>query len=111
MAAVTAHFGTVALNATTEVTVTLDPTYAYQVRHTGIDATGTADAASQIWAFLSYASGLAAVTPAEEDDKYVLMTSQSVEIGPGISTLYIDSIATADGILTFARKGGSRRDW
>ena len=110
MAAVTKYFGTVALNATTEVTVTLNPEYSYQVRHTGVDATGTADAASQIWAFLSYASGVTA-TPAEEDDKYVLMTAQSVEIGPGITTLYIDSIATADGILTFARKGEPTRAW
>ena len=110
MAVVTDHFGTVALNATTEVTVTLDPTYAYQVRHTGIDAAGVDDAASAIWAFLSFASGVTA-TQAEEDDKYVLMNEQSVEIGPGITTLYIDSIATADGILTFARMGGTRRDW
>jgi hypothetical protein len=45
------------------------------------------------------------------DDKYVLMNEQSVEIGPGISTLYIDSISTADGILTFARKGEAARQW
>ena len=110
MAAVTKYFGTVAINATTEVTVTLDPQFAYQVRHTGIDAAGNNDPASAIWCFLSYVSGVTA-TLAEEDDKYVLMDGQSVEIGPGISTLYIDSIATADGILTFARKGELTRAW
>ena len=104
MAAVTDFFGTVAINATTEVTVTLDPRYAYQVHHTGVDAALVDDAASALPAYLSYASGVTP-TPAEEDDKYALLDGQSVEIGPGITTLYIDSIATADGILTFARKG------
>jgi hypothetical protein len=104
MATVTDHFGTVAINAGTEVTVTLDPTYVYQVHHTGVDAALNDDGPSALPAYLSFASGVTA-TPAEEDDKYALMDGQSVEIGPGITTLYIDSIATADGILTFARKG------
>lgn len=110
MAAVTNHFGTVALNGATEVTVTLDEKFAYQVRHTGVDAALNDDAASALSAFLSYASGVTP-TPAEEDDKYALMDGQSVEIGPGISTLFIDAVATADGILTIARKGTSTRAW
>ena len=110
MAAVTGHFGTVAINATTEVTVTLDEQFAYHVRHTGVDAAGVDDAQSAITAFLSYASGVTA-TPAEEDDKYALLDGQEVIIGPGIPTLYIDSTAGADGILTFSRQGGVRRDW
>jgi hypothetical protein len=111
MAAVTDHFGTVALNGATEVTVTLDEKFAYQVRHTGLDAGGVDDANSALTAYLSYASGITALTLAEEDDKYPLMDAQSVEIGPGIATLYIDSTAGADGILLFARKGESTRNW
>lgn len=111
MAAVTKYFGTVALNGTSEVTVTLNPEYAYHIKHTGVDATGTDDAQSAISAFLSYASGLASVTPAEEDDKYALLDGQEVIIGPGISTLYIDSTTGADGILTFSRQGEATRIW
>ena len=111
MAAVTKYFGTVALNSTTEVTVTLDERFAYQVRHTGVDATLTDDAQSALTAFLSWESGLTAVTFAEEDDKYPLMNEQSVEIGPGISTLYIDAATGADGILAFSRTGKMTRQW
>jgi hypothetical protein len=80
------------------------------VRHTGLDASANADANSQATAYLSYASGVTADL-SEEDDKYPLITAQSVEIGPGISTLYIDSVANADGILVFARKGELTRAW
>ena len=110
MAAVTKCFGTVALNGATEVTVTLDPMFAYQVKHTGTDAGGTDDANSALVAYLSYASGVT-VSLAEEDDKYPLMDGQSVEIGPGIATLYIDAAAGADGILAFSRKGTATRAW
>lgn len=110
MAAVTTFFGTVALNGATEVTVTLDERFVYQVRHTGVDASGTDDANSALTAYLSYASGVT-VSLAEEDDKYPLMDGQSVEIGPGINTLYIDAAAGADAILVFARKGTLTRAW
>lgn len=110
MAAVSKHFGVVALNGATEVTVTLDERFAYQVRHTGVDAGGTDDANSALTAYLSYASGVT-VSMAEEDDKYALMDGQSVEIGPGIATLYIDAAANSDGILVFARKGIATRAW
>jgi len=110
MAAVTKYFGTVALNGTTEVTVTLDERFSYQVRHTGVDATGTDDPASALVAYLSYASGVT-VSMAEEDDKYPLMDGQSVIIGPGITTLYIDAAANSDGILAFSRLGELTREW
>jgi len=110
MAAVTDYFGTVALNSTTEVTVTLDPKYTYQVRHTGLDASGTDDANSALTAYLSYATGVT-VSLAEEDDKYPLIDGQSVEIGPGITTLYMDAASGADGIIIFSRKGTSTRAW
>lgn len=110
MATVTKYFGCVALNGVTEVTVTLDEKYAYVVRHTGVDASGTDDANSALTAYLSWASGVT-VSMAEEDDKYPLMDGQSVEIGPGISTLYIDAAANSDGILAFSRKGELTRQW
>ena len=110
MAAVTKYFGTVALNGATEVTVTLDEKYSYHVRHTGDDAGGTDDADSAKTAYLSYESGVTA-SLAEEDDKYPLLTDQEVIIGPGISTLYIDSTAGADGILIFSRQGEMTRIW
>jgi len=110
MAAVTKHFGTVALTGITEVTVTLDERFAYQVRHTGVDEDGTDDAPAALTAYLSYASGVT-VGMSEEDDKYPLMDGQSVEIGPGISTLYIDAAATSDGVLAFSRKGTPTRAW
>ena len=110
MAAVTDHFGTVALDGTNEVTVTLDETFAYQVRHTGVDADGNDDASSALTAYLSYGSGMIA-SMAEADDKYALMDEQSVEIGPGINTLYIVAAENSDAILIFARKGTSTRAW
>ena len=102
MAAATKHFETVALVGASEVKVTLDEKFAYQVRHTGVDAGGTDDANSALTAFLSVATGVAA-DMSEEDDKYPLMDGQSVEIGPGIGTLFIDSAADSDGILIFSR--------
>ena len=110
MAAITKYFGTVALNGSTEVTVTLDERFSYQVRHTGIDAGSVDDANSALTAYLSWASGVT-VSMAEEDDKYPLMNETSVEIGPGISTLYIDAAANSDAILAFARKGETTRKW
>ena len=111
MASVTKYFGTVALNGATEVTVTLDEKYAYMVRHTGLDASGNNDANSAITAYLSYESGLAGVNLSEEDDKYPLLDGDLVAIGPGISTLYIDSTAGADGILAFSRINEMTRCW
>ena len=110
MAAVTDHFGTVALNGTTEVTVTLDEKFMYHVRHTGVDASANDDANSALTAFLSYASGVTA-DMSEEDDKYPLMDGEYVVIGPGIATLYIDAAANSDAILVFSRIGDSSRTW
>jgi hypothetical protein len=110
MPSVTDHFGVVALNGATEVTVTLDERFAYQVRHTGLDASANDDANSAATAYLSYESGVTADL-SEEDDKYPLMDGQSIEIGPGIATLYIDSVASADAVLLFARKDELTRRW
>lgn len=110
MASVTKNFGTVAIVGADEVTVTLDPKFAYQVRHSGVDAGGVDDPSSALTAYLSYTSGVTA-DMSEKDDKYPLMDGQSVEIGPGITTLYIGAAANADGILVFSRKGTSTRAW
>ena len=110
MAAVTKNFGTVALNGSSEVTVTLDEQFCYHVRHTGVDASGNDDANSALTAYLSYASGVT-VDMSEEDDKYPLMDGEYVVIGPGIATLYIDAAANSDGILAFSRIGEMTRSW
>ena len=111
MAAVTKHFGTAALNGTTIVEVTLDERYSYYVYHTGDGADGTDDANSALSAFLASTSGEATPDLSVEDGKYVLFNEFSVDIGPGISTLYLDSTAGADAVLLFTRKGESTRQW
>ncbi|MHC4121713.1 MAG: hypothetical protein ACYSWO_29935 [Planctomycetota bacterium] len=110
MPSVTKHFGAVAIVGASEVTVTLDEKFAYEVRHTGVDAAGVDDTASALTAYLANASGVIA-DMSEADGKYPLMDGQSVEVGPGITTLYIGAAATADGILAFSRKGTSTRAW
>jgi hypothetical protein len=110
MASVTKNFGTVALDGSNEVEVTLDASFAYEVRHTGVDASGNDDANSALTAYLSCASGGAA-DMSERDNKYPLMDEQKAEIGPGIPTLYIVSAVNADGVLIFSRKGTSTRAW
>jgi len=104
MADVTKFFGTVQLTGATEIVVTLDPTYAYTVQHTGKDEASVDDGPSLLPAFLSFASGVTA-TGVTEDDKYALTDNNIVTIGPGITTLYIDSVATADAVLSFSRQG------
>ena len=101
MATIT-FFGILDLDEDNEVSVTLNPTFAYQVRHTGVDASGTDDANSAKTAWLSYTSG---------GTEYPLMDGQSVEVGPGITTLYAESVIGADGRLAFSRKGELTRAW
>jgi hypothetical protein len=110
MASVTKHFGTVALDGSNEVAVTLDSQFAYEVRHTGVDASGNDDANSALTAYLSRTSGCIA-DMSEVDDKYPLMDGQKTEIGPGITTLYVVAAVNADGILIFSRKGISTLAW
>jgi len=110
MATISTHFGTVALNGVTEVTVTLDEKHMYHVRHTGVDAGAVDDANSALAAYLSFESGVTA-DMSEEDDKYALTDGEYVVIGPGIGTLYIDAAVNSDGILVFSRMGDSSRNW
>lgn len=110
MAAITKQFGMVALNSTTEVEVTLNEQFAYQLRHTGMDVGSVDDAQSALTAYLSTTSGIT-VSMAAADDKYALWDGESVEIGPGISTLYMDAASGADAVLTFCRKGEATRAW
>ncbi len=110
MAAVTKHFGTVALVSNGEVSVTLDERYAYHIRHTGLDASGNDDANSAGAACLSRTSGKT-VDMSEADDKFVLTDGKSIEIGPGIATLYVSAALNVDAILLFSRRGLPTRTW
>lgn len=98
-------FGMIALASTSEVSVSLDPRYQYKFTHTGVDASGNGDANSQLSAWLSTLSATIACDKTVEDEKYELIQATSETLGPGISTLYIKSTATADGILKFVRIG------
>ena len=105
MATISKFFGTVALNSTTEVEVTLDPQFCYHVRHTGLDASGNDDANSALTAYLSNESATITADLSEEDKKYPLTDGEYTVIGPGIGTLYLDAATGADGILAFSRIG------
>lgn len=98
-------FGMVALNADTEVSVSLDPRYQYKFIHTGDDAGGTDDAQSALSAWLSTVSATITADKTVEDEKFELLTDDEVTVGPGISTLYIVSTTGADAVLKFVRIG------
>jgi len=98
-------FGMVALNAATEVTLTLDPRYQYKLIHTGDDASGNDDAQSALSAWVSTLSGTITANKTVEDEKYELLTDTDETFGPGISKLYLVSTTGADGVLKIVRIG------
>jgi len=97
--------GMIALSAATEVSLALDPRYQYTIYHTGDDVSGTDDANSASSAWLSTLSATITADKSIEDEKYELVTDSDVTIGPGISTLYIVSVASADAVLQVVRIG------
>jgi hypothetical protein len=98
-------FGMVALSSTNQVTLNLDPRYQYKLIHTGVDASGNADANSILSAWLSTLSATITCNKTVEDEKFELLTATNETIGPGIKTLYLKSTATADGVLKIVRIG------
>jgi len=98
-------FGMVAVNAATEVELSLDVRYQYKIIHTGDDAAGNDDAQSALSAWLSTLSGTITANKTVEDEKYELTDGAEETIGPGISTLYIVSTTGADAILKVVRIG------
>jgi hypothetical protein len=101
----TTAFGIVALSADTEVEVTLDRYHGYKIIHLGVDVSGNDDADSAKAAYLATASGDIAADWAADAGKYVLLDGGTVEIGPGIPTLYLISTSGADAALQFVRLG------
>lgn len=98
-------FGMVALTAGTEVLVLLDARYQYKLIHTGADASGNDDAASALSAWLSTLTAVITANKSVEDEKFELTDGASETIGPGISKLYLVSVATADAVLKIVRIG------
>ena len=98
-------FGMVALASTTEVELALDPRYQYKLIHTGAGADGTDDANSALSAWLSTLSATITCDKTAEDEKFELTDGANETIGPGISTLYLKSTATADAVIKVVRIG------
>ncbi len=98
-------FGMVALNADTQITLSLDPRYQYKIIHSGADAGGNDDANSAKSAWLSTLSSTITADKTVEDCKHELLDGSSETFGPGISKLYIVSTTGADGVLKIVRIG------
>jgi len=103
-------FGMFSLTATTEITLQLNPRFSYKFIHTGDDSAGNDDAASAISAWLSTLSGTITADNTVEDEKLFIATDTSETIGPGISTLYVVSAATADAAIKIVRQA-AHSEW
>ena len=98
-------FGMIALNADTEVSLSLDVRYQYRIIHSGDDVAGNDDADSAKSAWLSTLSGTITADKSVEDEKFELVDGEEQTFGPGISKLYIVSTSGADGYLKVIRVG------
>lgn len=98
-------FGMFSLTAATEISLPLDVRYQYKIAHTGDDAAGNDDANSAKSAWLSTLSATITCDGTVEDEKYELVTDTDETFGPGISTLYVKSTASADGVIKLFRIG------
>ena len=103
-------FGMFSLTATTEIPLVLNPRYAYKFIHTGVDSAGNDDAASAISAWLSTLSGTITADGTVEDEKLEIADGLNETIGPGISTLYVVSAATADAAIRIVRQA-AHSEW
>ena len=97
-------FGMFSLTAATEITLELDPRYAYTFIHTGDDSGGTDDAQSALSAWLSTVSGTITANNTVEDKKLFIATDTEQTIGPGIEKLYVVSTAGADAAIQIVRQ-------
>lgn len=98
-------FGMVALNAATEVTLSLDARYRYKLIHTGDDVSGNDDTQSALSAWISTLSATITCDGSVEDEKFELKTDTDETFGPGISTLYLKSTTGADAVIQIVRVG------
>ena len=98
-------FGLFSLTADTEITLELNPRYAYKFTHLGVDTGGNDDANSAKSAWLSTLSGTITADNTVEDEKLWIADGGNDTIGPGISTLYVVSTSGADAAIQIVRQG------
>jgi len=98
------RFGMISLTAATEIELELDPRYSYKFIHMGVDSAGNDDAASALSAWFSTVSATITADNTVQDKIYQLKDGTNETVGPGISSLYIVSTATADAAIQIVRK-------
>lgn len=98
-------FGLFSLTAATEITLELNPRYAYKLTHLGKDSAGNDDAQSALSAWLSTSSGEITADNTVEDEKVWIADGANETIGPGITKLYVVSTAGADAAIQIVRQG------
>lgn len=104
-------FGYVALAGATEVSVELNPRFAYKLVHTEVDAAGNDDANSAKTAYISTSTGaITADSVYDEDEKMWIDNAGNETIGPGINKLYLVGAADADAVIQIIRQG-SYEQW
>ena len=97
-------FGLFSLTGATEITLELNPMYAYKLTHTGKDSAGNDDAQSALSAWISPLSGTITADNTVEDKKLWIADAGNETIGPGIEKLYVVSTAGADAAIQIVRQ-------
>jgi hypothetical protein len=92
------------LTGATEITLELQPMYAYTFIHTGDDSAGNDDAQSALSAWFSTLSGTITADNTVEDEKTWIADEQEITLGPGIEKLYVVSTAGADAAIKIVRQ-------
>ena len=103
-------FGLFSLTAATEITLQLNPRFAYKFTHLGVDSAGNDDAQSALSAWLSTLSATITADNTVEDEKLWIADGGNVTIGPGIGTLYVVSTTGADAAIQIVRQT-SHESW
>lgn len=98
-------FGLFSLTGATEITLDLNPRFAYKLTHTGKDSAGNDDANSAKSAWLSTTTSTITADNTVEDEKMWIADGGNATIGPGISKLYVVSTDGADAAIQIVRQG------
>ncbi len=97
-------FGMFSLTGATEITLELQPMYAYTFNHIGKDSAGNDDANSALSAWFSTLSGTITADNTVEDKKAWVADGSTITLGPGIEKLYVVSTAGADAAIQIIRQ-------
>ena len=92
------------LTGATQITLELNPMYAYTFTHTGDDSAGNDDANSAKSAWFSTLSATITANNTVEDNKAWVADEGSLTLGPGIEKLYVVSTADADAAIKIVRQ-------